>query len=219
MWREAESWLSADLVRRASAAIQQIPVDRIPLFCASCAERFFEGYAAWLAEEAAIEEHDDLPPSAFIRKAIEVSWAAGPSGDAEHLLQQLLGIMPSDDAQPIFKTRLNDYFVEPWLVRLALSSVSAPDVTWGVNASAAALDFHFQMLQRRVEITGTGPAFEDDEFVREFERDAGAMGELAIEIEDAEKLHKQVPDQAAMRERSAAYGRRVLVEVQRLVSR
>jgi hypothetical protein len=210
--------LSADLPRRASAAIQQIPVDRIPLFCASCAERFFEGYAAWLAEEAAIEEHDDLPSSAFIRKAIDVCWAGGPSVEAEHLLLQLLGIMPSDDAQPIFKARLNDYFVEPWLVRLGLSSVSGPDVSWGLNASDAALDFHFQMLQRRVEITGAGPAFEDDEFVREFERDARAMGEIAIQIEDAEELCKQVPDHAAMRERSAAHGRRVLVEVQRLVS-
>jgi hypothetical protein len=210
--------LSADLPRRASAAIQQIPIDRIPLFCASCAERFFEGYAAWLAEEAAIEQHDDLPPSAFIRKAVDVCWAAGPSVEAEHLLHQLLGIMPGDDAQPIFKARLNDYFVEPWLVRLGLSSVSGPDVSWGLNASDAALDFHFQMLQRRVEITGTGRAFEDDEFVREFERDAQAMGEIAIQIEDAEELCKQVPDHAAMRKRSAAHGRRVLVEVQGLVS-
>ena len=210
--------MSADLARRAAAAIQQIPVDRISLFCASCAERFFEGYAAWLAEEAAIEEHDDLPTSAFIRKAIDVCWAAGPSVEAEHLLQQLLGIMPGGDAQPIFKTRLNDYFVEPWLVRLGLSSVSGPDVSWGLNASDAALDFHFQMLQRRIEIRGIGPPFEDDEFDREFERDAGAMGEIAIEIEDAEELRKEAPDHAAMRERSAAHGRRVLVEVRRFVS-
>lgn len=210
--------MSADLSRRASAAIQQIPVDRIPLFCASCAERFFEGYAAWLAEEAAVEEHDDLPTSAFIRRAIDLCWAAGPSVEAEYLLHQLLGMMPGEDAQPIFKTRLNDYFVEPWLVRLGLSSVSGPDVSWGLNASDAALDFHFQMLQRRVEITGTGPAFEDDEFVREFERDAGAMGEIAIEIEDAVELCEEVPDHAAMRERSAAHGRSVLVEARRLVS-
>jgi len=188
------------------------------MFCASCAERFFEGYAAWLAEEATIEEHDDLPTSAFIRKAIDVCWAEGLSDEAEQLLHQLLGIMPGVDEQPIFKTRLNCYAVEPWLVRLGLSSVSGPDVSRGLSASDVALDFHFQMLQRRVEITGTGPAFEDEEFVREFERDAGAMGELAIEIEDAEELRKQVPDQAAMRERSAAHGRRVLVEVQRLVS-
>lgn len=210
--------MSADLTRRASAAIQQIPVDRISLFCASCAERFFEGYAAWLAEEAVIDKHDDLPTSAFIKQAIDVCWAAGPFVEAEHLLHQLLGIMPGEDAQPIFKTRLNDYFIEPWLVRLGLSCVSGPDISWGLNASDAALDFHFQMLQRRVEITGTGPAFEDDEFVREFERDAGAVGEIAIEIEDAEELRKEVPDHAAMRERSAAHGRRVLVEVRRLVS-
>ena len=210
--------MSGDLARRASAAIQQIPVDRISLFCASCAELFFEGYAALLAEQAALEYQDDLPSSAFIRKTIDVCWAAGPSVDAEHLLHQLLGIMPGEDTQPIFKTRLSDYLVEPWLVRVGLSSVSRPDFSWGLNASHAAIDFHFQMLQRRVETTGTGPAFEDDEFVREFERDARAMGESAIQIEDAEELCKQVPDHAAMRERSAAHGRRVLVEVQRLVS-
>jgi hypothetical protein len=210
--------LSGDLKRRASAAIEQIPVDRIPLFCASCAERFFEGYSAWLAEQAEIEEHDDLPYSAFIRKAIEVCWAADPPVEAKHLLHHLVGIMPGEDAQPIFKTRLNDYLVEPWLVRLGLSSVSEPDVSWGLNASDAALDFHYQKLQRRVEITGTGPAFDDDEFDREFERDAGAMGEIAIEIEDADELRKHVPDHAAMRERSAAHGLRVLVEVQQLLS-
>lgn len=210
--------MSTDLSRRASAAIQQIPVDRISLFCASCAERFFEGYAAWLAEETAIEEHDDLPTGTFIRKAIDVCWAAGPSVEAERLLHQLLGIMPGEDVQPIFKTRLNDYTVEPWLVRLGLSSVSGPDVSWGLNTSNGALDFHFQMIQRRVEITGIGPAFEGDEFVREFERDAGALGEIAIEIEDAEELRKEVPDHVAMRGRSAAHGRRVLVEVQQLVS-
>jgi hypothetical protein len=210
--------LNADLAPRASAAIQQIPVGRIPHFCASCAERFFEGYAAGLAEEAAMRETVDLPRSAFIRKAIEVCWAAGPSFEAEHLLRQLLGIMPGDDVQPIFKSSLSDYLVEPWLVRLGLSSVSGPDVSWGLNASDLALDFHFQMLQHRVELTGTGPAFKDDEFLREFDRDAGAMGEIAIEIEDAEELRKQVPDHAAMRERSADHGRRVLIEVQRLVS-
>jgi hypothetical protein len=87
-----------------------------------------------------------------------------------------------------------------------------------LDASGVALDFHFQMLQRRVEITGTGPAFEDEEFVHEFERDAGAMGEIAAEIEDAEELRKEAPDHAAMRERSATQGRRVLVAVRRLVS-
>jgi hypothetical protein len=210
--------LNADLAPGASAAIQKIPVDRIPHFCASCAERFFEGYAAGLAEEAAIRGTVDLPSSAFIRKAIDVCWVAGPSSEAVHLLRQLLGIMPGDDEQVIFNTNLSDYFVEPWLVRLGLSSVNGPDVSLGLNASDLALDFHFQMLQHRVEMTGTGPAFGDDEFLREFERDAGAMGEIAIEIEDAEELRKQVPDHAAMRERSAAHGRRVLIEVQRLVS-
>jgi hypothetical protein len=114
MWREADSWLNADLAPRASAAIRQIPAGRIPQFCASCAERFFEGYAAALAEEAAVRKTVDLPSSAFIRKAIDVCWAAGPSSVAEHLLREMLGILPGDDEQPIFETSLSDYFVEPW---------------------------------------------------------------------------------------------------------
>ena len=205
-------------MRRAAAAIQRIPVDRISLFCASCAERFFEGYEAASAEQVAMGKEDDSPAPEFIRKAIDVCWAAGPSFEAELLLHQLAGILPGEDAQPIFKTRLNDYFVEPWLIRLGLSSISGPDVAWGLKASQIALDFHFQMLQRRVEITGTGPAFEDAEFVREFERDPGAIGEISVQIDDAEDLREEAPDHAAMRQRSAVHGRRVLVEVLRLLS-
>jgi hypothetical protein len=126
--------------------------------------------------------------------------------------------MPREDEQPIFKSPLNDYFVEPWLLNLGLSCVLDPQVNFGLQASAAALDFHWQLLIRRIEMAGKGPALDDPEFDREFEIDPGAVAESAIQLEEAEQLRLGMPDRKAMRMRSADHGRHFLGEVVRLLA-
>jgi hypothetical protein len=85
--------------------------------------------------------------------------------------------MPGENEEPIFISPLDDYFVEPWLIKLGSSCVLDPQVSFGLSASAAALDFHWQLLIRRWERTGVGPAFDDPEWVRKFENDSGALAE------------------------------------------
>lgn len=229
----------SDLQRRSAVAIREIPVDRIHIFCASCAERFFDGYAVWLAEERLVNKPaESLPSPEFVRRAIDLCWAAGVRTEADNLLETLIRMMPGDNEQPIFKSPLGDYFVEPWLVRLGLSSVLHSQVgllePWlvamglssltgspagfGIAASAAALDFHNQLLDRRREMAGIGPAFDDPQRdLREFASDPGALAEGAIEIEDAEQLRLSAPDLDAMRKRSADHGRQVLQDVLKLL--
>ena len=114
----------SDLEGRSAAAIREIPVDRIHVFCASCAERFFAGYVVWLAKERLVTEPAaSLPSPQFVRRSIDLCWAAGVRAEAESLLETLIRTMPGDNEQPIFKSPLDDYFVEPWLLRLGLSSV------------------------------------------------------------------------------------------------
>jgi hypothetical protein len=229
----------SDLERRSAVAIQVIPVDRIHVFCASCAERFFTGYAAWLAEEKLVTEPAaSLPTPELIREAIDLCWASDVPSETEDILETLIRTMPGDNEQPIFKTRLADYFVEPWLVRLGLSSVLDSQVglmeSWlvamglsslvgspsgfGIAASAAALDFHYQLLDRRREMAGIGPAFDDPQRdSREFARDPGALAEGAMQLDDAAQLRLSAPDLNAMRKRSEEHGRRVLQDVLNLL--
>ena len=229
----------SDLERRCAFAIRQIPGDRIHLFCASCAERFFAGYAVWLAKEKLVNEPAaSLPSPEFVRRAIDLCWAAGVGTEAENLLETLIRTMPGDNEQPIFKSPLDDYFVEPWLVRLGLSSVLNSQASllepwlvamglpflvgspagFGIAASAAALDFHNQLLDRRREMAGIGPAFDDPQRdLREFASDPGALAESAIQIDDAQQLRLAEPDLDNMRKRSADHGQQVLQDVVKLV--
>lgn len=209
---------SSELERRCAAPIRKIPVERIHIFCASCAERFFDGYAAWSAEETSLDERKALPPAEFVRGAIDVCWEGRIPAKADDLLRTLVRMMPGANEQPIFKLPLNDYFLEAWLLQLGLSCVLDPQVSFGLSASAAALDFHWQLLIRRREMTGIGPAFDDPEWDREFEIDPRAVAESAIQIEDAEELSLGVPDLKAVRRRSADRGARVLEEVRRLLA-
>jgi hypothetical protein len=126
-------------------------------------------------------------------------------------------MLPGENEQPIFRSPLNDYDVEPWLLNLGLSCVLDPQVRFGLSASAAALDFHWQLLIRRREMTGVGPAFDDPEWAREYENDPGAVAECAIQIEDAEQLSLGMPDLKAMRKRSADHGQHVLEDVRRFL--
>jgi hypothetical protein len=215
----AEPVPSSGLNERAAAAVQQIPAARVHVFCASCAERFFDGYAAWLADEISLDERAaSLPTPEFLRRALDVCWAPGLQTEADGLLRMLKQLMPPEDEQPIFHSPLNGYFdVEASLVRLGLSCLLDPQVSFGLQASAAALDFHWQLAIRRRELTGVGPAFDDPEWVRAFARDPGAVAESAIQIEDAEQLRADAPDWSAMRMRSADQGRQVLGEVRTLV--
>jgi len=225
----------SDLEGRSAAAIREIPVDRIHVFCASCAERFFAGYVVWLAKERLVTEPAaSLPSPQFVRRSIDLCWAAGVRAEAESLLETLIRTVPGDNEQPIFKSPLDDYFVEPWLLRLGLSSVLDSQVgflePWlvakglsslvgspagfGMAASAAALDFHYQLLDRRREIAGIGPAFDDPQRdLREFASDPGALAEGAIQVDDAEQLTLSAPDLDAMRKRSAEHGGQVLQDV------
>jgi hypothetical protein len=168
----------------------------------------------WSAVEKSLHEGLALPSAAFVRRALGVCWDEGLASQADELLRALIRVMPEDNELPNFKSPLNDYFIEPWLVRLGLSAVFDPQVSFGLSASAAALDFHFQVLNRRKERAGIGPAFDDPERdLREFASDPGALAESAIQIEDAEQLSLGVPDWRAMRKRSADHGQRVLEEV------
>ena len=199
-------------------AIRLIPAARLPVFCASCAERFFEGDETWLAEETSFEPHHDLPSPSFVRNAIDVCWAADGSAQPDSLLQTLIRTMPGENEQPIFKSTLNDYFVEPWLVRLGLSCVRDPQVNFGLSASAAAFDFHSQILDRRRDMAGVDPPFDDlERDLREFANDPGVLAEEAIQIEDAEQLRLGGPDWTAMRRRSEDHGHHVLEQVLKLV--
>ena len=214
-----EPALGSDVERRSAAAVRKIPAERIHVFCASCAERFFGGYAEWLAEEKLLDERTALPSAEFVRRALDVCWDEGVHRQADELLRALIRMMPGDNEQPIFKSRLNDYFVEPWLVRLGLSSILDPQISFGLSASAAALDFHSQILDRRRDMAGIGPAFDDPERdLREFASDPGVLAESARQIEDAEQLSLGVPDWKAMRKRSADHGRDVLEEVLKLLA-
>lgn len=214
-----DSPFSPDLERRSAAAIRKIPAERIHIFCASCAERFFDGYAAWLAEEELLDERTELPSVEFVRRAVDVCWEEGVHPKAEELLHALIGMMPGENEQPIFKSPLDDYFVEPWLIQLALTSMLDPQVSFGISASAAALDFHSQLLDRRRERAGIGPAWNDPERdLREFASDPGALAEGALEIEDAAQLSTRAADLSIIRNRSADHGRRVLETVRALLA-
>lgn len=214
-----DSAFSSELERRSAAAIRKIPSEGIHIFCASCAERFLNGYAAWLAEEKLLDERTALPSAEFVRRAVEVCWDEGVRSQADELLRTLIRMMPGENEQPIFKSPLNDYFIEPSLVRLGLSSVLDPQVSFGLSASAAALDFHSQILDRGRDMAGIGPAFDDPERdLREFVTDPGALAESALQIEDADELSLGVPDLKAMRKRSAEHGRDVLEEVRKLLA-
>lgn len=220
-------------------AIREIPADRIHIFCASCAERYFAGYAVWLAKESLVTEPAAfLPSPEFIRRAIDLCWAEVDRAEAVNLLDTLMRTMPGENEQPIFKSALSDYFVVPWLVRLGLSSMLDSQVglvePWlvamglptlvgspvgsGIAAAVAALDFHNQLLDRRREMAGIGTAFDDPQRDRrEFASDPGALAEGALQIDDAEQLRLAAPDLGAMRKRSADHGRQVLQDVVKLV--
>lgn len=64
---------------RATAAVRAVPAAGWPLFCAACAERFYEGYAYWfpLDEIGATA----VPAPALLRRAIDICWqrAAEPA--------------------------------------------------------------------------------------------------------------------------------------------
>lgn len=213
----ADSAYPSALERRATAAVQGIPPSRVHIFCASCAERFFGGYARWLAEETLVfEPAKSLPPPEFVRQAIDFCWHGDSTTTADELRRALIQMLPGQDEQPIFKTRLNNYFdMAEWLVNLGLSSVLDPQVSFGLKASAASLDFHFQLLNRRREIAGER-ANTETEF-REFANDPGALAESAIQIEDATELRGERPDWQAMKKRSAAHGQQVLDQVLELL--
>jgi len=211
---------SSELERRSATEVSKIPAERIHLFCASCAERYFSGYAAWLADEKLLDERISPPSAEFVRRALDVCWEEGVPSEAGEMLGRLIQMMPGNHEQPIFKSPLNDYFIEPWLVRLGLSSMVDPQVSFGLSASAAALDFHSQILDRRRDMAGVGPAFDDPERdLREFAADAGAIAEGAIQIDDANKLQLGLADSNALRKRSADHGRHVLEQVMRLLAR
>lgn len=194
--------LGSDLLQRSAPAVRKIPAERIHIFCASCAERFFDGYKAWTEREPP----PVLPSAESVRRAIDACWEGGVNTKADDLLRTLKRMMPGENEQPIFKSPLNDYFVEPWLLNLGLSCMLDPQLSFGLSASAAALDFHWQLLIRWREMAGIGPAFDDPEWDREFEIDPGAVAESAIQIEDAEQLRPGMPDRNAMRRRSADHG-------------
>jgi hypothetical protein len=211
-----EQDLGSDLLRRSAAAVKKIPADRIHVFCASCAERFFVGYGAWLAEEMLVDERAaSLPSPEFVRRAIDACWEGRGPTYADDLLRTLIRTMPTENEQVGFTLPLQHYFIEPWLLKLGLSCVLDPQVSFGLEASAAALDFHWQLLVARTEMAG-GPAFDDPEFDRQYQRDPGALAESAIQTEDAQQLERGEPDIEAMRKRSADHGRHALDEVKRL---
>lgn len=229
----------SDRERRSAAAIREIPLERIHIFCASCAERFFAGYALWLSKERLLTEPAaSLPSPEFLRGAIDLCWSPSLHPEAEPLLHTLMRMMPGEHEQPIFKSPLNDYFEELWLVRLALSSMLDSQVglleSWlvamglsslvasptgfGIAASATALDFHNRLLSRRQELAGIGPAFDDPERdLREFAGDPRALAEGAIQVDDAEQLRLAAPGFDAMRRRSADHGRQVLQDLLKLL--
>ena len=112
---------------------------------------------------------------------------------------------------------MSDYFDEaPRLVELGLSCLLDPEVDFGLKASTAALDFHWQLLIRRTETAG-GPAFGGPEWDPLFEADPGAVAESALQIGDAGELERGVKDLKALRNRSANHGRDALEEVRRLL--
>ena len=204
------------LSERSATAVRKIPAGKLHIFCASCAERFFDGYAEWLADEIRLDARTaSLPSPDFVRRAIDTCWKGADRTEVNDLLRTLSGMMPGDDEQPIFKSRLSDYFDEaPRLVELGLSSLLDPKVEFSLKSSAAALDFHWQLLIRRTEKAG-GPAFDDPEWDRLYETDPGAVAESALQIRDAEELQRGLADLKAMRNRSADNGRDALAEVRR----
>lgn len=216
----SDAAFSPELERRSATAISKIPAERIHLFCASCAERYFSGYAAWLVDEKSLDERTSLPSAEFVRRAVDVCWEEGVPSEADEMLGRLIQMLPGYHEQPIFKSPLNDYFVEPWLVKLGLSSMVDPQVRFGITASAVALNFHSQILDRRRDMAGIGPAFDDPERdLREFASDPGALAEGAIQIDDANDLQLGLADSNLVRKRSADHGRRVLEQVMRLLAR
>ena len=102
------------------------------------------------------------------------------------------------------------------MVELGLSSLLDPEVDFGLKASAAALDFRWQLLIRRTE-RASGPAFDDPEWDRLYATDPGAVAESTRQIRDAEELEGGSADLKAMRNRSADHGRDALAEVRRLL--
>src|SRR5712691_11528107 len=77
--------------------------------------------AAWSAEETSLDERKALPSAEFVRRAIDICWDGGIPTKADYLLRTMMRMMPGDDEQPIFKSPLNDYFIEPvaaeaWIV-------------------------------------------------------------------------------------------------------
>ncbi len=195
-----------DLASRCALGVSRIPVSRVPIFCASCAERFAAGYVAWSREEDTL-----LPSPEMVRDAIDACWSDSPDRAlVTELTQSLMKDMPRD-GQPLFTSMLSLYVVEISLLQEALAASAAADRSHALRCSEYALDFYLQLSDLRREVTGVKIDYADPgRDVRDFESDAEAAAEADRQLADAASLQSDALDVDEMRATSSAHGRRVL---------
>lgn len=208
-----EYQIVSDLQARLVSMIREIPLARVPIFCASCAERFANGYVAWSQKESTT-----LPAPELFRQAIDLCWSEqAEKSHVNELSRQFRDAAPHN-GQPLFSSTLSVYVVDISLVQQALFSRLEPSTNQGLLCSEYALDFYLQLMDLRREMAGVGPDYADPgRDVREFERDPEALTEAEHQLADAAALLSENFDLNALRESSAAHGRRVLDDVLKLV--
>jgi hypothetical protein len=206
--------LGSDLLCRCALGVRSIPVSRTPIFCASCAGRFVDGFSAW-----SLEERTPLPSTEMLRSAINACWSDQVDEALITGLSKQLHHEAPNDGQPIFSSKLSIYVVEISLLQEALESRLEADPGRALRCSEYALDFYLQLGDLRREIAGVGPDYTDPgRDVREFEHDPEAKAECEHQLADAAALQSVNFDVNALRESSSMHGRRVLEEVTRLIT-
>ena len=186
-----------------------IPAGRRGLFCAACAERFYEGYAHWFPLEG--KGAAAIPVPALLRDAIDICWQSSSAPDELARVAEQVREATEMEAQVRFSSDLSLYNVAVWIVLEALDFGVDLEPEHMLRSSGFALDFHLQLLD--AQRGWTGRSSDADASVVAFETDIGVVAEAERQVADAEALSKATIDVVALKAASAAHGRRVLQEI------
>ena len=201
-----EPALGTDIERRCADAVRTLAVASVTAFCASCAERFLDGYAAWTAVEQL-----PLPAVELVRRGIDLCWAGnGDAAEAESLTALIADAL---EGGPVFTSHLSVFSVALDVAGEALHSLHDPLVWRALRCSSYALGFHLKVDDLRRDLAGDFPVPD----LAEFERDPGAMAEAEHQLADVELLAGGSTEVQRLRDRSAEAGRRLLESVETIL--
>jgi len=206
--RSGEHLSENSVTARAAAAVRAIPAARRPLFCAACAERFYEGYSHWFPVE---ENRAAIPVPALLRDAIDFCWQRSSEPDELARVAGEVRQATEMEAQVQFSSGLSLYNVAIWIVLEALDCGVDLDPAHVIRSSGFALDFYLQLLDAKRE--RTGGRSDADPSATAFETDIGVAAEAERQVADAEALSQTTIDVVGLRAASAALGNHVLHEI------